>query len=85
MGLHSFIGFIRRCAAIKKQSEEATTGQGNRDIGSDCYIFKKNIDLVYDTLNNGTKFISFNVINNYKRKVLFIETDYSLKSRRVIY
>ncbi len=43
------------------------------------------IDFVSDVLSTGVKFRSFNVIDDYNREVLFIETDYSLNSSRVIW
>jgi putative transposase len=38
-----------------------------------------------DVLRNGHSFQSFNVIDETNREVHFMETDYSLKSSRVIY
>jgi len=43
------------------------------------------IDFTEDRLENGRKFRSFNVIDDANREILFVESDYTLPSRRILW
>lgn len=43
------------------------------------------IDFTEDRLENGRKFRSFNVIDDANREVLFVESDFSLPSKRILW
>lgn len=49
------------------------------------FTYSWSMDFMSDATEGARKFRTFNVIDDYNREVLFIETDYSLKSSRVIW
>ena len=71
---------------LRRKTQETSSIQSKRTLAvPEGFTQTWSIDFMSDALSNGTKFRSFNVIDDYNREVLFIETDYSLKSSRVIW